>query len=283
MRTVRVRPVVSVFVHALLFNAVAGIGASAQSDGIADLRKAFQVSAASPTLKSGGICIQPDPAFMGVEYNGPFKKLGAHIAGKPEIRTVEHPPDGSGRVCSLPVKKKFELFVKDTFEPVTFIVAGFNAGISQAANDDPTFEQGAEGFGRRFGAAFADGVSGEFWGTFFYPTLLREDPRYYRLGEGSFGKRLYHSMEHSFVTHRDSGRQSPNFSEWMGTTSTVALGNLYHPGNRRGFQPAARRVAYGVAYDMGFDVLREFWPEIILHLHLPFVKLTAQRTPPAQK
>ena len=56
------------------------------------------------------------------------------------------------------------------------------AGVAQASNDDPTFGQGMEGYGRRYGAAFADQVSGEFWGTFFYPTLLQEDPRYYRKG-----------------------------------------------------------------------------------------------------
>jgi hypothetical protein len=218
-------------------------------------------------------CEEPEPAFTGLEYNGPFKKLAAHIAGKPEIRTVQHPHDNSGKpICSLPVVKKFELFAKDTFEPVTFIVVGFNAGLAQASNDDPKFGQGAEGYGRRFGAAFADQVSGQFFGTFLYPTILREDPRYYRLGEGTSGKRrLFHAFSHAFVTHTDSGRHTFNFSEWMGAASTTALGNLYHSGNKRGFQPAARGTAYSVSYDIGFDVLREFWPELTQHLKLPFV------------
>jgi hypothetical protein len=218
-------------------------------------------------------CEEPEPVFTGLEYNGPFKKLVVHIAGKPEIRTVQHPRDRSGKpICSLPVMKKFQLFAKDTFEPVTFIVAGFNAGLAQAQNDDPKFGQGAEGYGRRFGAAFADQVSGQFFGTFFYPTILREDPRYYRLGEGTSGKkRLFHAFSHAFVTHTDSGKHSFNFSEWMGAASTTALGNLYHSGNRRGFQPAARDTAYTVSYDIGWDVLREFWPELTQHLKLPFV------------
>jgi hypothetical protein len=169
------------------------------------------------------------------------------------------------------VKKKFMLFTRDTFEPVTFIIAGFNAGLSQAQNDDPTFGQGGEGYGRRFGAAFADQVSGQFFGTFFYPTILHEDPRYYRLGTGSKRKRLFHAFNHAFVTHTDGGEHRFNFSEWMGATSTTALGNLYHPGNHRGFQPAARNVAYTVSFDIGFDILREFWPEMTKRLRLPFV------------
>jgi len=81
---------------------------------------------------------------------------------------------------------------------------------------------------------------------------------------------LLHAVEHVFVTRRENGRHEFNFSEWMGTTSAVSLANLYHPGNKRGFQPAARRVGYSVASDMGFDMLREFWPEIAHKLKLPF-------------
>ena len=217
-------------------------------------------------------CEEPEATFTGLEYNGPLKKFVTHIAGKPEIRTVAHPRNHSGKIiCSLPVKKKFMLFTRDTFEPVTFLIAGFNAGLSQAENDDPTFGQGAEGYGHRFGAAFADQVSGQFFGTFLYPTVLHEDPRYFRLGYGSKTRRLFHAINHSFVTHTDNGAHSFNFSEWMGASSTTALGNLYHPGNHRGFQPAARGVAYSVATDMGFDVLREFWPELTKRLRLPFV------------
>jgi hypothetical protein len=143
--------------------------------------------------------------------------------------------------------------------------------MAQAQDNDPTFGQGAEGFGRRYGAAFADQVSGQFFGTFLYPSIFHEDPRYYRLGHGKPVKRFFHAVNHAFVTHTDSGAHWFNFSEWTGAASTTALGNLYHPGNRRGFQPAARGTAWSVAFDMGFDIAREFWPEVMQHLHLPFV------------
>jgi hypothetical protein len=231
-----------------------------------------QAVSSSPTVVKKD-CVEPDPTFSGLEYKGPFKKLVVRIAGKPDIRTV-HLHEGQGRICTLPVSKKFNLFVRDTFEPFTFAIAGFNAGLAQAFNDDPTFGQGMEGYGKRYGAAFADQVSGDFFGTFFYPTILHEDPRYYRKGHGSTGGRFMHAVGHTFITYRDSGNRGPNFSEWMAATSTTALGNLYHPGNHRGFQPAARGVVYSVAYDMGFDVLREFWPEVTRNLHLPFVAHT---------
>jgi hypothetical protein len=61
-----------------------------------------------------------------------------------------------------------------------------------------------------------------------------------------------------------------NASEWLGTTSAAVLGNVYHPGNQRGFAPAAQRVGFAVLQDTGFDVLREFWLEVARKLKLPF-------------
>ena len=61
-----------------------------------------------------------------------------------------------------------------------------------------------------------------------------------------------------------------NFSEWLGTVSAVSLSNMYHPGNKRGFVPSAESVGFSVLSDMGFDTLREFWPEISHEFKLPF-------------
>jgi hypothetical protein len=79
-----------------------------------------------------------------------------------------------------------------------------------------------------------------------------------------------HALEHAFVAYREDGTRMFNASGWLGTTSAVVLGNTYHPGNRRGFTPAARTVGYTVLQDMGFDLLREFWPEVARKLRLPF-------------
>ena len=72
------------------------------------------------------------------------------------------------------------------------------------------------------------------------------------------------------MAHRDNGNRMFNFSEWLGTASAVSLSNIYHPGNQRGFASSAEGVGFSVLSDMGFDVLREFWPEISHKLRLPF-------------
>jgi hypothetical protein len=216
-------------------------------------------------------CVQPPPMVSWQDYQGPLEKVVGVFGRKLERKSVHSPHYKPGAVlCILELKDKFTLFVQDTVDPVTFLSAGFNAGISQAENNDPSFGQGAAGYGKRFGANLADQASSEFFKDFAYPAIFSEDPRYYRLAHGGVRQRLFHAMSHSVVAYRENGTQMFNFSEWLGTASAVALSNVYHPDNRRGFAPAAQRVGYGVGGDIGFDVLREFWPEIARKFQLPF-------------
>ncbi len=215
--------------------------------------------------------MEPPPLVRLKDYDGPLKKTVGTFARKLERKTVHPPHYKPGAIlCSLRPKDKFALFVQDTFDPVTLLAAGFSAGLDQAENQDPTFGQGAAGYGKRFGANFADQASSKFFKDFAYPLIFSEDPRYYRLVNGSGGTRFLHAVEHAFVAHRENGKRMFNFSEWLGTTSSVALSNVYHPGNERGFAPAARAVGYNIIEDAGFDVLREFWPEISRKFRLPF-------------
>jgi hypothetical protein len=228
------------------------------------------------TTNAAASCVEPPPLVRLQDYDGPFKKTVGLFARELERKSVHPPHYRLGlMLCSLDWGDKLVLFARDTFDPVTFITSGFNAGLDQAENRDPSFGQGPTGYGRRFGASFADQASSKFFRDFAYPSIFSEDPRYYRLGHGSSGRRLLHAVDHAFVAHRDNGNRMFNVSEWLGTVSVITLSNLYHPGNQRGFAPAAKLMGYNIIEDIGFDVLREFWPETAHKLRLPF------RTEPA--
>jgi hypothetical protein len=216
-------------------------------------------------------CVQPAPLEPLKDYNGPFDKTVGVFARKLDrgaANPLHYEPGLT--LCSLNVKNKFFLFLRNTSDPVTFMAAGFVAGIGQATNQDPTFGQGAAGYGKRFGTDFLDQASFNFFKQFAYPSIFKEDPRYYRQIHGSARSRIWHAVNHSVVAYRYNGGRMFNFPEWLGTSSAVALGNLYHPGNERGFTPAATQVGIIVIEDIGFNMLREFWPEIARKLNLPF-------------
>jgi hypothetical protein len=230
------------------------------------------VSSQNGTLSSvAAPCVQRQPTVTLQDYNGPLQKTVGLFTQQLERKSV-HPPHYKPGValCSLDLKDKFFLFVRGSFDPGTFLSSDFNAGLSQAENQDRAFGQGMAGYGKRFGASYADQASFRFFKDFAYPSIFNEDPRYYRLIHGSSGKRFLHAIEHAFVAHSDNGNRIFNFSEWLGTTSAVSLSNMYHPGNQRGFVPTARGIGFSVLSDMGYDVLREFWPEISHKFRLPF-------------
>jgi hypothetical protein len=216
-------------------------------------------------------CIQPPPVVRWQDYQGPFAKVVGAFGRKLERKSAVPPHYKPGaKLCTLEIKDKFRLFVDDTIDPITFLNAAFNAGLGQAQNSDPSFGQEAGGYGKRFGVNLIDQAQSEFFKDFAYPTIFFEDPRYYRLGQGSFKARFFHAVAHVVVAHNEDGASMPNYSEWLGTTSAVSLSNVYHPDNRRGFGPSAENVVIAVSQDAGFDVLREFWPEIARKFKLPF-------------
>ena len=261
-----------IYLTALSVMAGCGVVCGQESPGALQRPPAATVPFPEETKKNATApCFEPPPMVRLEDYDGPLKKTVGIFARKLERKSVRPPHYRTGAIlCSLELKDKFVLFVMDSIDPASFLDAGFNAGLAQAQDDDHSFGQGAAGYGKRFGASFADQASSKFFTEFAYPAIFSEDPRYYRLGNGSGRKRFLHAVEHAFVAHHDNGKRMFNFSEWLGTTSAVVLGNTYHPDNDRGFGPAAQAVGYSVIQDVGFDVLREFWPEISRKFKLPF-------------
>jgi hypothetical protein len=256
---------------ALLFLLGLAGTSGAQEPSTPELPSQPVASQSATTNNAPVTCVQPPPMVTLQDYNGPLAKTVGLFTQQLERKSVHpiHYKPGV-KLCSLELKDKFILFVRGSYDPATGLGAAFNAGISQAQNSDGSFGQGGAGYGKRFAASYADQVSFRFFKDFAYPTLFFEDPRYYRQGLGSTKTRMLHAVEHAVVAHRDNGDRMFNFSEWLGTISAVSLGNLYHPGNRRGFGPAAEGVGISVLTDMGYDMLREFWPEISHKFKLPF-------------
>lgn len=247
------------------------VSSSTNSAGASSERAAATASSAVPVPSTAQMpCQQPARLFSASEYSGPLERFAAWFSRKPEIGTVPAHTRNGKTICALDLDEKFHLFYKTTVDPVTFVGAAATAGFSQWQNDDRQWGQGAEAYGRRYGAAFADRAAQNFFGKFFYPAIFQQDPRYFRQGHGSTKSRIGHAIAHTFVARRDVGGSMPNLSLWAATSSTVAIENLYHPGNDRGFGSAAQRVGISIGGNMGFDVLREFWPEMVHKLHLPF-------------
>ncbi len=137
---------------------------------------------------------------------------------------------------ALPLTKgqKFDLWYHSSIYPFTFAVAGVDAGIEQAENSYPGYHQGAAGFGKRYGASYADSVDGNFWGNAVLPSLLHQDPRYLRLGHGTLKRRLWYAAISTVRCKDDDGKWAPNYSNVAGNLIAGSISNIYYPSSDRG-------------------------------------------------
>jgi len=149
-----------------------------------------------------------------------------------------------------------------TQDPVTLIAPVFKVPILQAVAGDNGFGTGFEGFARAYGASLADGTSSRFFRQFFFPVVLKEDPRFFRHGRGNFGSRLGYSLSRVFVTRTDSSRTRFGWSELLAAAASSSLSNAYYPESQRG--KSATLINFGLSYlsEAGANVVKEFSPDI---------------------
>ena len=167
----------------------------------------------------------------------------------------------------LTTRQKFKVAKDDTFDRGTIVLAALFAGESQLKNSDPSFGQGAQGYGHYFATSYADLIIGDYMTEAIYPTLFHQDPRYFRRGKGSGMSRLGYAVGQIFSTHNDSGHSQFNYSEIVGNASAVAISTAYYPGGRD-VGDAVSKLGVQLGVDMASNVLKEFWPD----LHKKFVR-----------
>jgi hypothetical protein len=161
----------------------------------------------------------------------------------------------------LSFKEKFWLATQDSFDYSAFIWVGMVAGIAMGTKSQPSFGQGASGYGIYYAHNFADNTIENYLVEAIVPAATKEDPRYYTLGHGGFFKRTGYSISRLFITRTDSGNPSFNFSEIVGAGAAAGIGNLYYP-NENVWVKTYQRWGSQILQDGISNVAKEFWPDI---------------------
>ena len=181
----------------------------------------------------------------------------------PNYKTVN---DASQPVTPIGAKQKFGL-VLHYFDPFTYGFTAVQASIQQATNAQKGYGQGFSGYSKRYGADFTDAFTNELFTVGVFPTLLHEDPRYFRKGQGGGMHRTLYAISRVFVARSDSGHQRYNFSEVLGNLSSGAISNLYYPSSDRRVSDILSRTCFQMGYDAMFNVLKEFYPDLKRKFH----------------
>jgi len=204
----------------------------------------------------------PAPSVTPAQANNPndqFGKQPKRILGIiPNYRAVS----ANTHLPPLNFKGELWLATQDTFDYSYFILAGGLAGIDMAGKSQPTFGQGAEGYGKYYWHVFVDGGIENYMTEAIVPVLTKEDPRYYTLGKGGFFKRSGYAVSRLFVTKTNSGKSTFNLSEIVGAGAAAGIGNAYYPAESNPWVKTYQRWGTQVGLDGVFNALKEFWPDI---------------------
>ena len=155
-------------------------------------------------------------------------------------------------------RQKFELAWKLTIDPVNFGVTAAIAGIQQATNDFSGYGQGAQGYGKRLGAAYADSVTGTFIGGAILPSLLKQDPRYFYKGTGTRRSRVLYALANAVICKGDNGHWQPSYSAILGSLAAGGISNLYYPESDRDVAVTFENTLIGIGANAANNILQEF-------------------------
>ncbi len=168
----------------------------------------------------------------------------------------------SGHAVPLSPGQKFHLALADIFDPFDFASSAADAGLEQQQGEFPEYGSGWAGFAKRFGAAYADDADGELLSEGVLPSLLHQDPRYFRLGRGGVGRRLGYSLLTAVRCLGDDGKWQFNASGIVGTFAAGAISNAYYPSADRGLGLTLQRGSIDIGESLIQSLASEFYPDI---------------------
>ncbi len=168
---------------------------------------------------------------------------------------------------ALKPREKFTIALHDSFDPPGYFIAAWYTGIYHLQNTNPEFGQGFKSYLHRYATTYADQMLGNFMTEGAMPSLLHEDPRYYRRAHGSIPVRAAWAVSRILVTRTDRNTYEFNYSEFLGNSLSAGIANAYYPRNRA-WGDNLNRLGTQLLSDSISNCLKEFWPDLKHALHL---------------
>jgi hypothetical protein len=196
----------------------------------------------------------PDNRFLGAHV-GPSYPL---TAGK--FNTIIHPGQ---HAPGLSAADKLVYAAREQGRWFIMVPALITTGYGHAADSDPHAGSDGAGFGERLGLTMARQATDRFSGDGLYAALFRQDPRYYREGNGPLVHRGLRAVRQTFVRRGDSGADRTNVSGILGHLTASLLAMTYYPHESANIRASMQGFGTAVAGDMGSKLVLEFGPDAL--------------------
>jgi len=163
-------------------------------------------------------------------------------------------------------KQRLNAYLLTLAGPATLVIEASAAGLSQAIDSPSQWRQGAAGYGMRFANDLAyNGVACSL--TFASSILMNKDNRYFASGEKGAGPRVRHALVSVFTAHKRDGRTVFATSRMVGIAGASLISRTWSPESWRTPTGTAISMAISVGGNAGYNLAREFLPDIVHRLH----------------
>ena len=181
------------------------------------------------------------------------------IAASPLL--AQNLPTAAADSAPLTVLGKLNFHRESVYSPFSLVESGFQAAILQWNDDPREWHEGYYGFWRRTASTVGyDTIRNTF--MFTLDSIGRQDPRYYREGDGAYLDRTRHAIGQVFLGHTDSRKKTLPFVRFAATYGVAFLANSWNPDRLSDNRHAVVRGTVTLAADAGNNVFQEFWPDI---------------------
>lgn len=169
-------------------------------------------------------------------------------------------------------KQKYQLALRTLVDPVSFVLNGVTAAAQQADNIYD-WGQGAQGFAKRYAAAYGTFLTGTILGDAVFPVWFKQDPRYFYKGTGSIHSRLLYAVAMTVVSKGDNHHWQPAYSGILGGLVATGLSNAYYPASDR---TGPRLLFEGFGIGLGSTAIQNVIQEFLIRRLTPHVPQAAQ-------
>ena len=182
----------------------------------------------------------------------------------PNFMTYNDQPENQGPLTS---KQKFNIAWHQFYDLSAHIGNFIQASISQAANGLPHYGQGWGPFGERYAAQEGDQFTGSMLIYGVLPSVLHDDPRYFRRGRGKAWSRIAYAASRVIICRTDSGKSTFNIPSVFGQLGQASISAYtYYPEQDRKFGGVLAGWTINQGYNIGWNQLKEFTPDLGAYL-----------------
>jgi hypothetical protein len=208
----------------------------------------------------GALCQGQGPSgtqLQGLRFDG----SNSFQAQRREMPTSRSLPDAPSVQRTLQTGK-FQTFVTEARSPLTLGAVGVDAAIMRGTDPEHGTPEARPGLTTLYKEALIQKESSAFFGRYLYPSLLKQDPRYYPSTSASFLGRATYAVTRILITRRDSGERTLNTSYFLGALTSVAIATAYRPYWARSASSTFKTFGLTIGSDAGINLFHEFRPEI---------------------